>query len=114
MLTTAVPNKECQKGTAYSTQDKVFIPSTTELGDTNNADTDQIEVTYPYFQGAVDGNRVALIGGDNKWYWTRSSDSYDSHIVCYVLLAVDEFYYCFTLAGSGADFGVRPALNLNS
>ncbi len=114
VLTTTLPNKEWQKGTAYSTQDKVFIPSTTELGDTNNADTYQIGITYPYFQGAADGNREALIGGDTKWYWTRSPDSYDGHIVRYVLIAGDEFYYCYTLTGSSADFWVRPALNVKS
>ncbi len=36
----------------YSTQDKVFIPSTTELGDTEHEETYPIGSVYPYFQEA--------------------------------------------------------------
>ncbi len=107
VLTTTVPNKEWENGSAYSTQDKVFIPSTTELGD---RDTYHIGTVYPHFK--VDGAEkpVASLGGTtwSWWYWTRSPDSYGGG-------------YVLGVASSGAfnrsrayyvGIGVRPALNL--
>ncbi len=112
VLITTVPNREWKNGSAYSTQDRVFIPSTTELGDTAHSNTYQIGSVYPYFQGAGDAKRVARLGGETPWYWTRSPDSYYGNYVRYVYYAGE--FYNVLLYASNDDGGVRPALNLKS
>ncbi len=110
VLTTSVPNKEWEKGKVYSTSDQVFIPSTTELGDSVHNYTYQIGSVYPYFQGTGDAKRVALFGIETRWYWTRSPDWSRGDSVRSISSA-GEFY------GYSAYFdslGVRPALNLKS
>ncbi len=47
VLNSDLPNREWQNGSDYSTQDKVFIPSTTELGDTKHEETYPIGSVYP-------------------------------------------------------------------
>ncbi len=108
VLTTTLLNKEGQNGDAYSTQDKVFIPSTTELGDTEHNRTYQIGSAYPYFQGAGDAKRIA---GETFWYWTRSPASdFSYECVCGVAS-----YGAFGMGTAvAAEGGVRPALNLKS
>ncbi len=110
VLTTTVPNKEWPKGTTYSTEDHVFIPSTTELGAVENNYTYRIGDVYAYFTGAGDAKRVARIGGEAKWYRTRSPDSSDGYHVRNVNYD-GEFIYYFA---NNDNFGVRPALNLKS
>jgi hypothetical protein len=118
VLTTTVPNKEWQSGSAYSTQDKVFLPSTTELGDTAHSYTYQIGTAYPHFHGAGDAKRVARIDGETWWYWPRSpGSSYGSYVL--TVLSTGEFYninvFPFRLASAYIDRGaVRPALNLKA
>ncbi len=51
VLTTTVPNREWEGGSAYSTNDHVFIPSTTELGDRAYNWTYPVGAAYTYFQG---------------------------------------------------------------
>jgi hypothetical protein len=110
VLTTAVPNKEWKNGSAYSTQDRVFLPSTTELGDTVHHYTYQIGTAYPFFQGAGVAKRVARLGGKNWWYWTRSPALNNGSGVRLVDLAGGfRNRYAFNARG-----GVRPALNLKS
>ncbi len=111
VLTTTVPNKEWKNGSAYSTQDRVFLPSTTELGDTAHSDTYQIGTAYPHFQGAGNAKRVARIGGETWWYWTRSPASHTAsfvRLVSYVGVTYGNFAF------HGHHLGVRPALNLKS
>ncbi len=110
MLTTTVPNKEWKNGSSYSTSDEVFIPSTTELGDTEHDKTYPIGSVYPYFQGTGYANRVARLGGRTKWYWTRSPASSYGALVRYVHSA-GVFGYVHS---SSDGYGVRPALNLKS
>jgi serine/threonine protein kinase len=110
VLTTTVPNKEWESGSAYSTQDKVFIPSTTELGDTEHNRTYRIGSAYPYFQGADDAKRIARLAGETKRYWSRSPDSGDGYSVRRVATTG-----AFDGRGAHGDInGVRPALNLKS
>ncbi len=111
VLTTTVPNKEWQNGSTYGTQDRVFLPSTTEFGDTAHSDTYQIGTAYPHFQGAGDAKRVARIGGEVWRYWTRSPDSHYGRRVRFVHYA-GGFYY--SAAANYAVRGVRPALNLKA
>ncbi len=112
VLTTTVPNKEWQNGSAYSTQDKVFLPSTTELGDMAHKSTYQIGIAYPYFLGADNARRVAKeIGGEPMYYWTRSPDSSLER-------RVQDVHYDGGFGGYEGAYhgqsGVRPALNLKS
>ena len=49
IITTDVPNREWETGDHYYTRDRVFIPSTTELGDTDHFYSYQIGTAYNYF-----------------------------------------------------------------
>ncbi len=132
VLNTTVPNKVWENGTDYSTQDHVFIPSTTELGDITHEVTYPIGSTYPYFEGEVDEKRITMMVGDNwresnneyapgllyhynikgnNWdYWTRSPGSNLGGLVRHVKFS-GEFINC--KAFDSGD-GVRPVLNLKS
>jgi len=98
-------------GSAYSTQDNVFIPSTTELGDVEHDWTYQIGTAYPYFQGADDAKRIAKLLGETMFYWTRSSDSDYGSYVRYASNAGEFYDFCDACY---SNHGVRPALNLRS
>jgi hypothetical protein len=111
VLTTNVPNTDWQNGSAYSTQDNVFIPSTTELGDVEHDWTYQIGTAYPYFQGADDAKRIAKLLGETMFYWTRSSDSDYGSYVRYASNAGEFYDFCDACY---SNHGVRPALNLRS
>jgi len=64
IITTDVPNREWKTGDHYSTQDKVFIPSTTELGDTDHFYSFQIGSTYSYFSAADSIDQTARLGNE--------------------------------------------------
>ncbi len=119
VLTTTVPNRERENGAAYSTQEHVFLPSTTELGDIEHNWTYPIGSVYPYFLGAGDTQRVAKLDGEAWCYWTRSPYSHDDGGVCDVTSA-GEFFVAGADGGiydSPAAYGAfaaRPALNLKS
>jgi serine/threonine protein kinase len=114
VLTTTVLNKEWQQNSsAYRTQDKVFIPSTTGLGDVANKYTYRIGSAYSYFQVADEEKRVTLLGGETLWYWTRSPVSFDGSSVCYVSSA-GAFSYNLYRTVDNDQCGIRPALNLKS
>ncbi len=112
ILTTTVPNKDWQNGSAYDTNDKVFIPSTTELGDTEHKLTYQIGLPYPYFDRAGEATRIVKLNEYDGWYWTRTPASESGH---QVIVVIDNgelgwrYYATF-----GKPTGVRPALNLKS
>jgi len=109
VLTTTLPNKEWQKGSAYSTSDHVFVPSTTELNDQDHNLTYPIGEVYAYYIGAGGEQRVSRIAGDAWDYWTRSPDSSNSDILNKVSSAG-----CITNSLPRRHYGVRPALNLKS
>jgi len=109
VLTTTVPNKEWKNGSTYSTQDRVFLTSTTELGDINHNLTYPIGSTYPYFKEASYADWVAMLGDDADFYWTRSPDSdWKSRVHGGYPGAPHN------TAFSSNSYGVRPALNLKS
>jgi hypothetical protein len=113
ILTTILPNKEWEKGDSYKTKDKVFLPSSTELGDSSyDYRIRQIGVTYSYFKDAINAKRSAGFSGQPWYYWTRSPRSgYIGRAgMCIVSYAGD---FAFDYARH-ADCGVRPALNLKS
>ncbi len=115
VLTTTLPNKEWQSRSVYSTQDKVFLPSTTELGDTKLKSTYQIGKAYSYFQGAGDEKRVSYLDGDPRGRpWTRSPDKKGGSYVRYVDTIGGFSYDYFDGAANYSIIAVRPALNLKS
>jgi hypothetical protein len=115
VLTTPVPNREWKEGKTYITNDNIFIPSTTELGDTAHSKTYQIGATYPYFQNAVAAERVARIGGETEVYWTRSPDSGNGSYDCLVNKSGEfDIHYFTHYEYYGLFYGVRPALNLKA
>ncbi len=68
VLITTEPNKEWRNSSTYTTSGNVFIPSITEIGDTDHSWTYPIGKAYAYFKGANDSKRVAVLGGDTWWY----------------------------------------------
>ena len=69
VLITTVPNREWFDATSYSTKDHVFIPTTTELGDSVHRSTYTIGSVYPYFSGTGNAKQIALLGGEAWWYF---------------------------------------------
>jgi len=110
VLTTTIPNREWLNGNAYTSSDKVFIPSTTEYGDITHRDTYQIGSVYAYFQGDSTANRAARFGAETWRCWTRSPDAHVSFVVRHI--SPDGGFYSY--AADVSDYGVRPALNLKS
>jgi len=106
VLTTLVPNKDSY-GNAYSTSDKVFIPSTTELGDGEHKNTYRIGNTYDFFADNDNLKRAATLSGITKFYWTRSPSDFNMRLGG----RVSEFYRD---SASNGRHGVRPALNLKA
>jgi len=109
VMTTTVPNREWQNGSAYSTQDNVFIPSTTELGDTEHNRTYQIGAVYPYFQESNDELRTAMLAGEDRRYWTRSPSINPNN---YVRFVSPDGGLNSHISVYNTLYGVRPALNL--
>lgn len=121
VIAVTIPNKAWQDGRPYTTTDRVFIPTTTELGATHSWFTHEIGLVYPYFDGLTHEERKAELPGDDVreswgnvfwWYWTRSPDKQGPGDLRYVFF--DGFG---SLEGIGANDGrvpVRPAVNLSS
>ena len=115
VITTNLPNKDNLDNT-YSTSDRVFIPSTTELGATRHGFTRIIGESFAYFVNAQDSDRIALLMGQKELYWTRSPTP----------SATGVGLRCINAGGGGYDYRgayevakenktpVRPALNLQS
>ncbi|GEM_PF-2445995 len=105
-----LPNKDYE-GSSYSTQDRVFVPSTTELGDIYHRHTHSVGSVYPYFDGVSDDYRISELPRlGTRRYWSRSpfSDG-PSYVSC-----VDSGGgFVFNMADRG-NAGVRPALNIRS
>jgi len=78
VLDTEVLNKEYENGAEYTTSDKVFIPSSTELGDTEHMDTYEIGSVFEYFAGKGDDARTAQVKDDtwgDRTYWLRNPNT---------------------------------------
>ena len=99
-------------GFNYWSWDNVFIPSTTELGDTVHLNTYEIGHAYPYFLGATDTDRIAELAGDPTRYWTRSpSITGEGAGVRQVGTDGKCNFYGYAYYGTR---GVRPALTLSA
>ncbi len=103
---------------SYTTQDRVFIPSTTELGDTRVKCElcyfNPIGKAYPYFASGNEANRIAMLGKDVDGYFTRAyaynPGAPDADVFMHVVDAAGSFDYGICYFANG----VRPALNLKS
>jgi serine/threonine protein kinase len=113
VLATTLPNKEWKNGNSYSSQDYVFIPSTTELGDIAHNYTYRIGAGYPYFDGVSNAKRISRIGDEIWRYWTRSPAS-GAGFHLNIVTDTGVFYNSYSGAYDDEFNAVRPALNLNS
>lgn len=112
LVVTSLSNYDFDTMTNYTTDDLVFIPSNTELGDTVHDSTFEIGSTWEYFLGSEDSLRVTNFPDQSygEEYWTRSPVNYGYRTEAVV-------YDSGFFASNFADFnsvGVRPAVNLNS
>ncbi len=111
VLETALPNKVWETGTSYSTTDKIFLPSTTELGDNEHHTTHQIGTDWGYFTD--NDSRIALEGAVDWQYWTRSPRSTHS----FALINVDQdgdFVNWVAAIHNDTGANIRPAVNISS
>jgi len=112
VLTTSVPNVKFDDGSVYTTQDKVFIPSSTELGDTEHDSSYEIGSIYDYFIGK---DRYAVEAkfpnqGFSESYWTRNPITSGYRVEGMV---TDSSWF----VNNFADFnnvGVRPVVNVDN
>ena len=115
IIVTTVPNKEWSKGDTYKTLDRVFIPSSTELGDIKHNNTYEIGEVYPYFKNAKKKDLKACLpqykGG--REYWTRSPELTKP---CFVIYVAQNGAFGPSTGGAYYDefFGMRPVINLSS
>ncbi len=111
VMITPLPNKDWE-GRTYYTDDIVFIPSSTELGEKEHNLNYEIGRIFPYFEKALGAELQAeLPGHGEEWYWTRSPSS--SLDLAGLVRGVRSDG---TIGGysAGVVGGVRPALNLPS
>ncbi len=114
VLETTLPNMEWTNRTIYTTSDKVFVPTITELGLSMFDCPLQIGTAYAYFAEGCKIKPEANHGGKPDWYWTRSPDYYCGAYVCLVVNGGESHnIYMRGYAAKNA-YGVRPALNLKS
>ena len=111
-----IPNSHWDTSSIYTTTDKVFIPSASELGDAENEWANPGGTIYPYFDGANDTDLIAKLGTDAKWYWTRSPNpSWASSGVRCISSTGGYFHVRDVAAGAESNYiSVRPASNLKS
>jgi len=117
VLKTIVPNKKWKRSSTYRTRDRVFLPSTTELGDREDSYNYQIGKAYPYFEARSYIKRVAMIGNKKESYWTRSPNPDYGDRVSNITDEGDFRGGDYSIRYLNADYGNgggRPALNLKS
>lgn len=113
VLTTTLENKD-YTGAAYTSSDKVFIPSWTELGAGTAVTLERtyvIGTDWGYF--ASDASRIALLADGIAYkYWSRSPNNGGTSAV----QRVGDGGKCENEDGASyaGDEAVRPVVNLNS
>jgi len=112
VLATEVPNIDYEFGIEYTTTDNVFIPSGTELGDTDLRDTYSIGTIFDYFSDSDDQARTALILNDyyTEDYWLRNPISLGYRAVGMIA----EYGFFTNNFADFNDIGVRPLVNVSS
>ena len=91
LVTVDIPNIETKSPhKTYSTQDNVFVPSATELGDKKHNYSPAIGQGYAYFLEKEKSVRVAFLDNQLSWYWTRSPLTVEPDSVFYLnIVCVD-------------------------
>lgn len=103
-----LPNSDWESGDTYTTSDKVFIPSTTELGGTDYSETYPIGTWWEYF--TQDSDLSATLCGSSSIYWTRSPNSIRPDTV-FIITPYGTFA---RYQASWGDAGVRAAINIRN
>ena len=119
VIETKLVNRAWDSGDYYLTDDKVFLPSSTELGDQAHNNTYEIGKNWGVFKS--DAMRTAeaeyfLFGGsgtttDKDNYWTRSPDSrliFDVKFVSAITGEIQE------IQASNGYVALRPVVNINA
>jgi len=113
VILTTLPNRRWDRGKYYHTRDYVFIPSSTELGDSDHRGTYPIGSAFPYFAGSQRELRISQLNSEDWYYWTRSpgKQSVEDNYVKSIFKDGEFFNYSST---TYSDDGIRPALNIKS
>jgi hypothetical protein len=112
VITTPVPNLD-NRQRAYITYDKVFIPSSVELGDANKHPLYDIGSVYYFFLDTEDKNRIAQLDGINSQYWTRTYDAGRGGLD-YIRSVNDDGSFSKSSSAAFVSGAVRPVVNLKS
>ncbi len=110
IITTNVPNREWGTGDHYYTRDRVFIPSTTELGDTDHFYSYQIGSACSFFSEANSIDRAAWLGNEPVSYWTRTPASYSEERI----FLIDFDGHFNDVQPYDWSNGVRPVVNVRA
>ena len=107
VLTTTIGNSVPESGETYTTEDKVFIPSATELYHYK-----YYANPYPYFKERPEGAREARLPIYSSFaYWTRTPEWDDMFSQSFVTTIERNGYFGFNYAPH-LNCGVRPVINL--
>ena len=113
ILETNLPNAT-GTGATYTTSDRVFALSQTELGG-GSQDTHIIGERLPYFNTdnpeVLAKRRISTLDGQPQSYWTRSPSAEYSFTARFVHGDNGWFYRHYT---DNKEMGVRPALNIHA
>ncbi len=112
LLTTFLPNTDSDDN-LYFTEDKVFVPSLIELG----KPTANIEKGMPfaYFSEAENEKRIAHLGGQDYFYWSRTPRKNMPHLGDSVYFVYPSGSYLGEIKGASQNYiGVRPVVNMRS
>ncbi len=111
LVTVTIPHKFWETGAAFATNDRVFIPSSTELGDTDHTFSYPIGTAFEHFVGANNASRIAQSGDTNWKYWTRSPLWFTAATL---RLVGNGGSFEFSTLAYADDPGIRPAVNLQA
>jgi hypothetical protein len=114
-MTVTIPNLDWPEAirdyTAYSTSDRVFVPSTVEMGCFPGDNC--IGTAFPYFAGKSYTAHKAMLAGKSEPYWTRTPYGWFNYSMVYCNAPYDGApnTYIFSYL---ARYAVRPVLNLST
>jgi hypothetical protein len=114
VIETALPNREWENRTIYTTRDQVFVPTITELGLSRYDCPLQFGSAYAFFAEGCKNIPEVNQGGKPVWYWTRSPDFYCGAYVYLVAKGGESHNIYMRDYAAINTYGVRPALNLKA
>ncbi len=114
IITTSLPNYDSTSNLEYFTNDKIFIPSTTELGDTEHAGSYETGSAYAYFKDSDPAKIAASLNNSLEEYWTRSSSTHRLTYEYTLNIVKEDGEFGIPLPGHFDWLGIRPVLNLDA